>query len=110
MKLTCSQMDVLISFYIEDELSCSLRALVEQHLKDCATCMAKYDIIKSMLKQMQTSLKSDERKSQKESSNTPAERVSNTHQYRLFKTNLSAYLDNELSNEQIPVCNDPDRA
>ena len=31
MKITCSQMDVLISFYIEEELSSTLREQVEKH-------------------------------------------------------------------------------
>ena len=41
MKLTCAQMDVLISFYIENELSLALRKQVEEHLKNCANCSAK---------------------------------------------------------------------
>ena len=56
MKLTCSQMDVLISFYLNDDLSSSLRLQVEEHLKDCTICKAKYDIIKTMETEMKGSL------------------------------------------------------
>ena len=44
MKLTCAQMDVLISFYIDGELSSSLKQQVEEHMQKCSTCRAKYDI------------------------------------------------------------------
>ena len=49
MKLTCAQMDVLISFYIDGDLSNNLKSEVEEHLKNCSNCRAKFDIIKSML-------------------------------------------------------------
>ena len=39
MNLTCAQMDVLISFYIDDELSSVLKKQVEEHLKNCATLL-----------------------------------------------------------------------
>lgn len=95
MKLTCAQMDVLISFYIEKELSEALKKQVEEHLKECATCRAKYEIIKSMLGEMKTYVHKDE-----EIALTNSQQSSkNSFQYQIFKNNLSAYVDNELSNE-----------
>lgn len=98
MKLTCSQMDVLISFYIEEELSNALREQVEQHLKECSTCRAKFDIIKSMLGELHKSIPVEEKSSQKGANSI--NEATNSHQYRIFKTNLSAYLDNELTSEE----------
>lgn len=98
MKLTCAQMDVLISFYIDGELSNVLKKQVEEHLRSCSACRAKLDIIKSMLVDIKTSFDSAEEHISGDSySNSPA--ASTSQQYRVFKNNLSAYIDNELSNE-----------
>lgn len=98
MKLTCAQMDVLISFYIDGDLSKALKSQVEEHLKECASCRAKYDIIKSMLADLKNSFELQEEFVPKEAFNEDV--VSNSSsQFRLFKNNLSAYMDNELTNE-----------
>jgi len=97
MKLTCAQMDVLISFYLEGELSNALRAQVEEHIKNCATCRAKLDIIKSMLKDLKDAFDlEDEDKLEKDAYKTTV----TSQQYRIFKNNLSAYIDNELNNDE----------
>lgn len=98
MNLTCAQMDVLISFYIDDELSKALKNQVEKHLENCPTCRAKFDIIKSMINEMKTSFDYDEDNLSQIPQNMSEKTTS--QQYRVFKTNLSAYLDNELSNEE----------
>ncbi len=90
MEITCAQMDVLISFYIEGDLSKSLKAKVEEHLKMCATCRAKYDIIKSMLMDLKNSFERKEKVYAKADNNG----------YRIFQDNLSAYIDNELPAEE----------
>ena len=94
MEITCIQMDVLISFYIEDELSASLKKKVEKHLSECPTCRAKYNIISSIFGDMKNSASE---KSYEEilSSNTYP-----TRQYKSFRSNLSAYIDNELPPEE----------
>ena len=48
MEITCLQMDVLISFYIDGELSDALKTKVEEHLKECPVCRAKLNIISSL--------------------------------------------------------------
>lgn len=96
MKLTCAQMDVLISFYIDGDLSVALKSQVEEHMKKCSVCRAKYEIIKSMLSDLQNNLDlKDEAFANNKDLNTKV----TSQQYRVFKNNLSAYLDNELSNE-----------
>lgn len=97
MKLTCAQMDVLISFYIDGDLSTSLKAQVEEHIKSCATCRAKFEIIKSMLKDLKQNFDiNNEPKETKQTYKTPSQ----SKQYTLFKNDLSAYIDNELSSDE----------
>ncbi len=91
MEITCAQMDVLISFYIEGDLSKTLKAKVEEHLKKCSVCRAKYDIIKTMLQDLKESLDENEPEAVTSATNS---------QYRLFQNNLSAYIDNELPPEE----------
>ena len=97
MKLTCAQMDVLISFYIDDELNKSLKLQVEEHLRSCSECRAKYEIIKSMLVDIKNSLRSNEILPCKKQN---FENQATSQYFRLFKTNLSAYIDNELTSEE----------
>ena len=101
MELTCAQMDVLITFYIEGDLSNSLKSQVEEHMKTCSSCRAKYDIVKSMIFDLKNSLDFNENKKQ---NNLNSGSQTTSQQYRLFKNNLSAYIDNELSsNESIKI-------
>lgn len=93
MEITCLQMDVLISFYIDGDLSESLKEKVEEHLRECPTCRAKLNIIRSLFSDI------------KKGSSTEKEEVFSTnthssHQYQFFKKNLSAYIDNELPEEE----------
>lgn len=90
MEITCAQMDVLLSFYIEGDLSKALKIKVEEHLKKCPACREKYEIIKTMIQDLKTSVEEKE------------EIYSNGggSQYRIFQNNLSAYVDNELPSEE----------
>ena len=99
MKLTCSQMDVLISFYIDGDLSSSLKSQVEEHIKNCASCRAKYDIIKNMLVDLKNNFNYEEKASGDKKEEKFCTKVT-SQQYRLFKDNLSAYIDNELTNDE----------
>ncbi len=98
MELTCAQMDVLLSFYIEEELSKALRKQVEEHLQSCPSCRAKYDIIKTMLTDLKNTYKIENSKSEKGLSRD--EMGATSQQYRIFQNNLSAYIDNELPSEE----------
>ncbi len=98
MKLTCAQMDVLISFYLDGELSNALKSQVEEHMKNCATCRAKFDIIKSMITELKTNLEIEDDNLSYE--NKAVQMKATSQQYRVFKNNLSAYIDNELSNDE----------
>lgn len=91
MTLTCAQMDILISFYLENELSDALKKQVEEHLETCNICSSKYSLVKAMVTEIRESVKGDF----KEETD-----FTNNSQYKAFKTNLSAYMDNELPNDE----------
>lgn len=96
MEITCAQMDVLITFYIEGDLSKALKQKVEEHLKKCADCRTKYEIIKSMLNDLRCSVNNNIGEEQEAVSAQSAI----SQQYQVFKSNLSAYIDNELPSEE----------
>lgn len=99
MEITCLQMDVLLSFYIEGDLSNSLRQKVDEHLQNCPACRAKFNIIKSLYTDLQDSLCEEDEFQTKV---TPS--VHNSGGARLFNKNMSAYLDNELpSDDNIKI-------
>ena len=77
-------MDVLISFYIDGDLRSTLKSYVEEHIKLCPTCRAKFDIIKSMLLEMKNNLGGEMNFAQK----TAEDKVS-SQQYRIFKNTLA---------------------
>ncbi len=93
MEITCLQMDVLISFYIDGDLSESLKAKVEEHLKECPVCRAKLNIISSLFTDVKKNLK--EKKDE-----VYLTKLHSSEQYQFFKKNLSAYIDNELPEEE----------
>lgn len=94
INLTCTQVSALLSFYIDDKLSNQLKQFVEAHLEICPTCRAKLEALRSMVKSLKevheklATLKTEK----KDNSPDP--------QYDAFKVNLSAYVDNELDDEE----------
>ena len=93
MEITCLQMDVLISFYLDGELSESLKMKVEEHLKKCSVCRAKFNIISSLFSDVKKKYCS------KDEEEVYSTNVHSSCQYQFFKKNLSAYVDNELPEE-----------
>jgi len=95
MEITCLQMDVLISFYIDGELSENLRDQVDEHIKKCPVCRAKYNIISSVFADMNKKAKKQQAINDLYTTN-----MHTSEQYQFFKKNLSAYVDNELPEEE----------
>jgi len=83
-QLTCDQVSALMSFYLEDKLSAKLSEFVRKHLESCPECMEKYMQMKNMLNKFI------------DIQNEELENPYITRQYEDFKSNLSAYIDNEL--------------
>ena len=91
MTLTCAQMEILISFYLEDELSSTLKKQVEEHLNSCEICSSKYSLIKAMVSEIKETVNGEFKEETDFTNNEP---------YKAFRTNLSAYMDNELPDEE----------
>ena len=95
VNLTCTQVSALLSFYLDDRLNDQLKQFVSAHLDICPTCRAKYEALKNMvkgLKEVHERISTMEPEKKENSSETP--------QYIEFKTNLSAYIDNELTDDE----------
>ena len=93
MKLSCSQIDILISFYLENELSPCLKQKFEEHLAQCKTCSEKYKIIKTAFSEMRTSTLSEGFDNSNDNYHT-------TSHCNILDTKISEYIDNELSNDE----------
>ena len=83
-QLTCDQVSALMSFYLGDQLSAKLSEFVRKHLESCPECMEKYLQMKNMMTKFI------------DIQNEELENPYITKQYEDFKSNLSAYIDNEL--------------
>lgn len=92
--LTCTQVSALLSFYVDNKLSNQLTEFVEAHLKVCPSCKAKYEALKIIVKNLREA--HDQITIQKSN----AEKAKTSQQYEEFQTNLSAYIDNELTDEE----------
>lgn len=92
--LTCIQVSALLSFYLDNKLSNQLTQFVEDHLDVCPTCRAKFEALKDMV----NSLKEVHEKLA--TVTTSSEKQSVATKFDEFQANLSAYIDNELSDEE----------
>lgn len=94
INLTCTQVSALLTFYLNDKLNDQLRQFVSAHLEVCPTCRAKYDALKDMV----TSLKDVH---ERMATLTVEEKIpTRSPQQQELKMNLSAYIDNELGDEE----------
>ena len=93
MKLTCSQMDILLSFYLENELSPCIKKQFEEHLDECKSCSAKFDMIKTMVLDMKNRACPDYHAELEDDYKTLSHK-------NIFSTKLSEYMDNELSGDE----------
>lgn len=100
--LTCEEINSLLSAYIDNELSTQDREKVENHLKTCTDCNNKYlefINIRNLL-QLSSQHLSDEINRPFESRKLRPD-LSNIDLCREVSDSLSAYLDGELSDEEI---------
>ncbi len=94
-QLTCNQVSALLTFYVENKLNDKLKKYVEYHLSICPKCYEKYQKLKTIVSNFTEITRKISDDTDDESDNTYM-----TKQYEEFKSNLSAYIDNELSDEE----------
>ena len=92
-ELTCEQVGAIITFYLEGRLSTPLQKAVKHHLAICPECNAKFEELKRMV----------DRFKKNNCTNTLNDNTQENFkqkQYAEFKSNLSAYIDNELDDKE----------
>ncbi len=94
-QLTCNQVGALLAYYIENKLNKQLTTDIEYHLSICPACKKKFMQLKNIKDKISNS---SQKKSEQEKTIKNTE--TNDKRYGDFKTNLSAYIDNELSSEE----------
>lgn len=92
--LTCTQVGALLSFYVDNKLSTQLTQFVEAHLKICPACNAKCEALKLIVQNLRDAHDRISTRAQ------TSENVPSNTQYDEFQANLSAYIDNELTDEE----------
>jgi len=93
-KLTCEQVLGLLSFYVEKKLSPNLMKEVEYHLNVCKSCKTEYFNLINILNNC------NEKNSQIAISDINNDDGYSKLQYKVFMDNLSAYIDNELDDDE----------
>jgi len=94
-QLTCSQVNALLTYYVENRLNKQLSHDIEYHLSICPECKKKYMKLQKIMNNFSNIA---ERITQPE---IPAQDTEKKDKrYEDFRTNLSAYIDNELSDEE----------
>lgn len=101
MKLTCGQFEGLITFYIDGDLSNSLKHAFEEHLAECSGCAMKFKVIRSIISDIKGAYKKIISDNCPTEDKQPSVQLSNpvitASEVSLME--LSAYVDNELSDE-----------
>lgn len=94
--LTCSQVIALLSLYVNNRVSPQVNNFITNHIKNCPSCREKYEAFKRISLEMKNGV------------NDAVEKVTAMHipeekksEYsKTFSADLSAYIDNELSDEE----------
>ncbi len=101
MEINCNQFEGLITFYIDDDLSESLKQSFEEHLKHCDTCKMKFKVISSIIDDIKGAY--DKILSENGYNNEDFEITepiySQDSAEHISELDLSAYIDNELPYE-----------
>lgn len=100
MKITCSQFEGLMTFYIDNELSEKLTTAFEEHMKNCPNCSMKFKVIKSIVNDIKTAYdKIICENNYQPPIETDIAEGKQIDPEDLSNLDLSAYIDNELSEE-----------
>lgn len=92
-KMACDQVTALLSYYIDGKVSAQITYFIEQHLKRCKTCRARYEVLLKAI--------TDIRDVKTHMENVELNKcVPVTANSITFSEKMSAYLDNELSDEE----------
>ena len=95
MKINCNQFEGLITFYLNNELSDKLRLAFEEHLHNCPSCHIRFNMLSSIIKDLKDAYK----QVTNENNDSLPESINNEDDTNIKNSELSAYIDNELNDE-----------
>lgn len=93
MKITCNQFEGLLSFYLNNDLGENLKNMVEEHIRNCPDCRMKYDVLHTIIDDIKDAYK------QFINGDDYIVKDDNEDNDTHSLSELSAYIDNELSDE-----------
>jgi len=94
-QLSCNQVIALLTYFIENKLNKQLAKDIEYHLSICPNCNKKFEKLKKIMNNF-----SEISKKINDKSEVKDDDYKNEKRYEEFRDNLSAYIDNELSDEE----------
>lgn len=89
----CKKVVALLSLYIEDKLSLEEKIFIENHFEACSDCYKKY----LEMKEIMVNLHFEYKKLLSEFEKIENNKTFNIREYETFYTNISPYIDDELS-------------
>ena len=95
MKITCKQFEELLPFYLNDELSDTLKAAFVEHLHNCPNCHIKFNMLNSIVNDLKDAYNQLMFEPQKADITIEPEQQEENDDM----ANLSAYIDNELNDD-----------
>ncbi|MBR1907481.1 zf-HC2 domain-containing protein [bacterium] len=100
MHLSCSQIGSLLTFYINGKLNYPISEMVQEHLEECSSCQEKYQALLNIkLKFVKAKEYLDSINFAEELAEDCPKSFEQEEDYALVQ-NLSAYSDNELSDDE----------
>ena len=100
MDINCSQFEGLLSFYVNGDLTENMASAVEEHMKICPACQMRYNIVNSIIHDIKSAYSEVLTNSNLEDKYTVIEPVFEPSEDEVKNTELSAYVDNELTEEE----------
>lgn len=95
MKITCTQFEGLISFYLNGELSEKLKTDFEAHLKSCPSCHIRYNVLNTIIAELKEAYNKFITEENEDDDTLYTENDETEDDIQ----ELSAYIDNELNDE-----------
>lgn len=100
MDLTCSQVEMLLSFYYDGDLKDNLKSKVEEHLEVCPVCKEKYRLLTELLRDLKDGVAEITKQKRSSEVNVQTETREQVDTFQGdYRENLSAYVDSELSDD-----------
>lgn len=93
--LACTQVIALLSFYIDGKTNYQVTNFIQSHLCKCKSCRDKYEMLAKVFNDFQNA------KSEKIDNLQPVQTTYIKSLNENFKEKMSAYLDSELSDDEI---------